>query len=195
MNEKLDSYLCETYPKLFRERHQSMDKTCMCWGFSHDDGWYNIIETLCRGIQGHINGSRRERFRALRYNRVLRKMIDTGDTAPYIRHISSNLGAQWAIESAAKALANPDYKIVTEVVPQVTVVQVKEKFGTLRFYYNGGDSVIEGMVGFAEAMSACTCEQCGAPGVRRGGSWLRTLCDKHAEEQGYHLTPDEEKDI
>lgn len=195
MNEKLDSYLCDTFPKLFRDRHQSMDMTCMCWGFSHDDGWYNIIETLCRGIQGHINYSRHERMRALRYNRVLKKMVTSGDTAPYIKHISTYPDAQWAIETANKALANPEFKPVPEIVQQVTVTQVKEKFGTLRFYYDGGDDVISGMVGFAEALSACTCEQCGAPGVRRGGGWIRTLCDTHATEQGFHLTPEEESKI
>ncbi len=183
MNDDLDTKLCDTYPKLFRDRHQSMDKTCMCWGFTHDDGWYNIIATLCSGIQGHIDHSRRERLRALRYNRVLTKMVKTGDTAPFIRHISSSPGALWAIDAANKALANPEFKEVPEIVPQVTVVQVKEKFGTLRFYYNGGDTYIDAMVSFAEAMSACTCERCGAPGVIRGGGWVRTLCDTHAKEK------------
>ena len=195
MNNDLDNKLCTAYPKLFRDRHQSMDKTCMCWGFAHDDGWYNIIDTLCRGIQGHINYSRQQRSRALRYNRILTKLIATGDIAPYVNHISSTPDAKWAIDSANKALANPEFKIVPEIVPQVTVSQVKEKFGTLRFYYNGGDTSIEAMVRFAEAMSGCTCETCGSPGVRRGGGWVRTLCDKHAEEQGYHLTPEEEANI
>ena len=67
-------------------------------------------------------------------------------------------------------------------VPPVTVVQVKEKFGTLRFYYDGGDEKIDGMVRMAESMSAVTCEECGKPGGSTGGSWIRTLCDEHREE-------------
>ena len=62
-------------------------------------------------------------------------------------------------------------------VPQVTLSQVKEKFGTLSFYYNGGDDRIFGMVMLAETISGITCEDCGAPGSRRGGGWIRTLCD------------------
>jgi hypothetical protein len=69
----------------------------------------------------------------------------------------------------------------TELVKQVTLDQVKEKFGTLRFYYTGGDDVIDGMVRMAESMSAVVCETCGAPGKRRGGGWVRTLCNHHAE--------------
>jgi hypothetical protein len=48
-----------------------------------------------------------------------------------------------------------------EVVPQVTLDQVKEKFGSLRFYITGGDDYIRGMVTMAETMSGVTCEVCG----------------------------------
>ena len=32
----------------------------MCWGFSHGDGWYNIIEAACRNIQNHIDWKRKQ---------------------------------------------------------------------------------------------------------------------------------------
>jgi hypothetical protein len=73
-----------------------------------------------------------------------------------------------------------DWKNRTEeVVPQVTLDQVKEKFGTLRFYYTGGDDYIRGMVTMAEAMSGVTCETCGNPGTRTGGGWIKTVCKEH----------------
>jgi hypothetical protein len=64
-----------------------------------------------------------------------------------------------------------------EVVAQVTLDQVKEKFGTLRFYYTGGDDAIDGMVRMAESMSGVTCEGCGNVGERRGGGWVHTYCE------------------
>jgi len=66
---------------------------------------------------------------------------------------------------------------------QVVADQVKEKFGTLRFYYSGGDDVIEGMVRMAESMTHRVCEACGCPGDARGGGWVKVLCDKCDEEQ------------
>jgi len=66
-------------------------------------------------------------------------------------------------------------------VPQVEVAQIKEKFGGLRFYYDGGDDVIHGMVQMAESWAAHTCEECGAPGERRSGGWIKTMCDAHAK--------------
>lgn len=67
---------------------------------------------------------------------------------------------------------------------QVTVNQIKEKFGGLRFYYSGGDDVIDGMVRMAESWAAHTCEQCGNPGKIVGGGWLRTLCVEHDKQRG-----------
>lgn len=69
----------------------------------------------------------------------------------------------------------------TPHVEQVVAMQVKEKFGTLRFYYDGGDQYISGLVSMAEAMSSVTCEVCGSPGKIRGHHWIYTACDKHEE--------------
>ena len=67
------------------------------------------------------------------------------------------------------------------VVEQVTLDQVKEKFGTLRFYYSGGDDVIDGMVRLAESMTCVTCEVCGSPGTQNSGGWITTLCESHRQ--------------
>jgi hypothetical protein len=70
-----------------------------------------------------------------------------------------------------------------EVCPQVVVEQIKEKFGGLRFYYQGGDEQIHGMVRMAEAWAGIACEDCGGIGKRRGGTWIKTLCDVHDVER------------
>lgn len=132
MNKELDKQLCESYPEIFHERlYRNGDKR-MCWGFECGDGWYHIIDGLCKLIENQ------------RYHNELNKK---------------------------------------EMSP-VVALQVKEKYGTLRFYYSGGDEYIDGAVSMAERMSAVTCEACGKPGTIRGGSWIRTLCDEHAAERG-----------
>lgn len=69
------------------------------------------------------------------------------------------------------------------VVEQVVVAQIKEKFGGLRFYYDGGDDRVYGMVRMAEAWASHSCETCGAPGTSRSGGWIKTLCDQHEAER------------
>jgi hypothetical protein len=68
------------------------------------------------------------------------------------------------------------------VVEQVVVEQIKEKFGGLRFYYQGGDDTIRGMVRMAESWAGHSCETCGAPGTSGGRGWIKTLCPVHRAE-------------
>lgn len=70
-----------------------------------------------------------------------------------------------------------------EGCPDVVVTQIKEKFGGLRFYYDGGDDVVDGMVRMAESWAGRSCEECGAPGKSRSGGWIQTLCDEHEAER------------
>ena len=81
----------------------------------------------------------------------------------------------------------------SEVVSQVTVAQIKEKFGGLRFYYDGGDEHINGMVRMAEAWADASCEECGSPGKRRDGGWIKTLCDHHEAERQLKRKQSEEE--
>lgn len=65
----------------------------------------------------------------------------------------------------------------------VNVVQIKEKFGGLRFYADGTDPYIEGMIQMAEIWAGKTCEECGVAGKPRHGGWIKTLCDVHDAER------------
>lgn len=65
-----------------------------------------------------------------------------------------------------------DYEAV-----EVTISQVKEKYGGLRFYVYGGGDRIRGMIDFAESFSYKICESCGNPGKLSQNGWWRTLCE------------------
>ena len=89
---------------------------------------------------------------------------------PLIRELSEKLEpliGKWILE-------NLDRK---EFPPRAA--QVKEKFGTLRFYMNGycGEEIRKA-IREAEEKSCVTCEDCGDPGTSRSGGWYRTLCDE-----------------
>ena len=63
-------------------------------------------------------------------------------------------------------------------ISQVVATQVKEKFGSLRFYYTGGDSKIGGMVWLAEHLSYKICEDCGSNNnTKQTKGWIKTLCE------------------
>jgi hypothetical protein len=177
MNENLDKELVEKYPKIFRDRYGDMKKTLMCWGFECGDGWYNILDALCSNIQHNVDWQRKQRARALILNRKIKKAIELNSIEPIINHHTGN----WWVERCEEILAEKKLEDVPKKVHQVVAMQVKEKFGTLSFYYGGGDENVHGMVRMAESMSARMCEVCGNPGKVRRGGWIKTLCDVHAE--------------
>ncbi len=63
---------------------------------------------------------------------------------------------------------------------QVVAVQIKEKFGGLRFYATRfDDKTVMKMIDKAEKEAENTCEMCGKPGkIRNDRSWIKTLCDE-----------------
>lgn len=70
------------------------------------------------------------------------------------------------------------------------VMQVKEKFGTLRFYVYGGDKYIDNIISAMGLASSVICEGCGAAGeLTTDGGWYRTECntcrDTRREARGW----------
>jgi hypothetical protein len=66
------------------------------------------------------------------------------------------------------------------------VVQVKEKFGGLRFYLGGihkdhFDAIYK-IISKAEGLSYVTCEVCGLPGKPNKEGWIRTTCPEHVTQ-------------
>ena len=60
----------------------------------------------------------------------------------------------------------------------VSVSQVKEKYGSLRIYINGGGTILFDALDEILNKSTMTCEKCGKPGSTRWDlGWVLTLCD------------------
>lgn len=68
-------------------------------------------------------------------------------------------------------------KKIVEIAPDVEAVQVKEKFGGLRFYINGGTDEVYALINKAEDLSYKTCEYCGSTeNVTQTRGWIVSLC-------------------
>ena len=70
------------------------------------------------------------------------------------------------------------------VGPDFAVAQVKEKYGTLRFYVYGATDEQFAAISAAEVESAEVCEECGSrEHVTTEGGWLKTLCATCRDER------------
>lgn len=130
------------YPKIFGLKEDSREP-CGLYGLECGDGWFDLIDILCKNIQHHVD---------------------------------------WKI----KGLEDKKEEF------QVVATQIKQKYSTLRFYYNGGDDYISGLVQMAEAMSGTICEICGEKAIIRTKGWMTNMCNScnikgKLKEHGFEL--------
>lgn len=68
MKKELELKLVNKYPGLFRYYGGNMMETCMAWGCSHGDGWYDILDNLCSKLEKYdiVLAQVKEKFGGLR---------------------------------------------------------------------------------------------------------------------------------
>lgn len=71
-------------------------------------------------------------------------------------------------------------RIIEKGLSQLHAVQIKEKFGGLRFYTDANYDDFRDLILAAENEAYKTCEECGKPGTLRTNGWMKTACDEHA---------------
>ena len=172
MKKELDEELCRKYPLIFADRNKPMTETAMCWGFDCGDGWYTIIDVLC----GMLYSDYRQAKERYEY----RAEVGVGGVLYGTKTVTQ--------EEIDEAKAKMDEE--AEKIP--VAVQIKEKFGGLRFYVDRATEQHYDFISVAESMSYHTCEECGAPGQRYTDGWHQTLCDIHAEMHGRSNKDDED---
>jgi len=120
-------------------------------------GWYEIIRTVGAYAGHHLN-------RWKEVNGIQERLKAKGEFNEKDHGWTSEYLTQNPIDPAILTVA----------------VQIKEKFGGLRIYYNGSDPYIDGLIAMAESFSFRTCEVCGKEGKSRAcGGYAYTSCDEH----------------
>lgn len=118
-------------------------------------GWIAIIETLCEMLSRNVTRIRDK-----------------------ISYLSTDLSP---VNLERIRVYEEELAAAIEELPEI--MQVKEKFGGLRFYAGGAVGSDRSYINFAEALSMRTCEWCGAPGEARSDGWTKVLCEKHHKER------------
>ena len=168
MDEELEKQLIKKYPNFF-EYLKDYEGPIMPiqFGFECGDGWYVLIESLMDSINSYIKS--REKYPR------------TQIKSKFWRIVFQKLNHLFRYQKRIYKFLNKfKRKLKKENLPapHVDIVQVKEKFGSLRFYINGGDDYIYGMIDLAENMSYRTCETCGSTKniVQTTRGWISTIC-------------------
>lgn len=180
MTQDLDEKLVKSFPLLYSDRNGDMRNTLMCWGFACGDGWFDIIWDFSSKIEPILRNFIKENPDLSCSHCGCKKKKHYGSKTP-------NPGKCQAIHVDPFSEEEPPgnyYACHCESYKSShpRAVQVKEKFGGLRFYMSSTNDEIRDLVSNVEALSFKTCEDCGSPGTLRQTGWYRTLCDSCEEK-------------
>ena len=82
--------LVEKYPNLYKDYNGDMRYTCMVWGFSCGNGWYDLIDRLSRKLEplGIVASQVKEKFGGLRFyiqsgSEKVYELIDEAEAESY----------------------------------------------------------------------------------------------------------------
>lgn len=174
MKKELDEKLCAKYPEIFKDRFGDMRKTAMCWGFDVGDGWYNIIDALCASLYYDYKMAQNDFEYKL-------KIVQRSD----YRENLNDEEQKYRVFSTPIEVERARLKMIEERQAIPVAVQVKEKFGCLRFYVDNATIVHHKLIAMAENLSSKTCDVCGAPATPKKvhTGWISTRCDEHKNAQ------------
>lgn len=158
MKTKYDT-IVEKFPLLFNHSENSQEPFAL-FGFECGEGWYDIVYNMCAAMYGDYTSA------TYMLNETVSRIKQLGDREDLIE---LKLKYEASQSKAAKKLP--------------LIAQVKEKFGTLRVYLDGGSNTPRGIAEMAEKMSEVTCEACGNKGKLYTMGWHKTVCYEHAIER------------
>ena len=166
MSPNLDKQLCEKYPSVFVDRQTSVLHSCMGWGFECNDGWYDIIDSMCQACtELYSTGI----------------SIDPADRDPNDGNAFFQVNPPKFIATQVKekfGMLRFYYKL--EFDEKLNKLGESGKYPEINEIKDGYRNYIDGIVHYAEILSSRTCEFSGKPGElhvsggHRGG-WYKTL--------------------
>lgn len=133
-----------------------------------------------------------------KHRNALHIPADAGEHAAAIetvlRRIPNGWGRWLSVDAGWYPLVIATDRRLADIDPDYVVEQIKEKFGTLRYYCAASSDnpsperldALDAIVEDAQRVSAITCERCGESGLlRRTRYWAKTLCAPCGDGLGY----------
>jgi hypothetical protein len=213
IKKQFNDIIMEKYPSLFNSDNAYSYEYPKGWEYIVDTLCAGIVKYQTRTTLTKFNKSLFIRIHYFIYNacyKIFRNILNILGGDPYKKYRSASQNfftitseIKFEIENKLRYKFTKKVKrlldnILFKFFPKdawvsckpdtVSIAQIKEKFGTLRFYYDGGDDHVEGMVDYAEYLSSITCEVTGKPGqlcIKNG--CYKTLSASKAKELGFEI--------
>lgn len=165
--------LLTRFPILYRQYYLPMTQTCMCWGFECGDGWFDLLWMVSLAIEDELGYS----WITRKFGLYIKWLITKWNSLPLKLRWRGNWKKDQGLKWYDKVLVKiGDYLTIDYHLFSVT--QVKEKYGTLRYYTSWETERIGRIITIAEAFSENICEVCGQYGQIYNKGWVVVRCEK-----------------
>lgn len=178
MSPELDKKLCEKYPKIFRDRKDSIRETGMAWGFSHGDGWYDIIDSLCEAATyTYETATKVDKKDGQRLGLEKRKYNG--------KYYLKAKPPQMIADQVKEKFGILRFYYHLEFDPVLIELNKSGKYPQIKEIVDRYSNYFDGIIHYAEVLSGRTCEVSGKRGELHvtGGNrrrWYRTLNKEEA---------------
>lgn len=179
MSPELEHKLVKRFRWLYAGYGGDIRSEGLYFGLQHGDGWFDLIWMLSLALEEeykatypwykrlyHSIAMRLPRQVTDGWNNLMKKQpnfiqkkVSFGDTVSYL----------------------PRFYFWLPHYPRAS--QIKEKYGTLRFYMTCETDKMDSYITVAEHASESTCETCGKGGQMRGKGWYYTACKEHSKKE------------
>ena len=111
MDKELEDKLYAKYPKIFAQKDLDINESGLFWGIQCENGWYNIIDTLCDEIQSYVD---QPHINLEMYSKWLEKSLTDND------------------DELSEFYMKKVREVKESFIPQPELIQIKEKYGSLK---------------------------------------------------------------
>ena len=178
MKKELEQKLFENHPLIFFRRNNPIKNSLMGASISVGDGWFDLINILCYQLTDNYRRAKNDYEFYLKFQTrsseidILNEKRQINPDDPNVKN--KIFYSPIHVEKARLAMQN-----ALDNTP--VALQVKEKFGTLRFYTDRNTPVSYALINMAESLSSTICEVCGDKALETSehNGWIHTLCAKH----------------
>lgn len=173
MNQQFTQKLYKDFPLLYSDKNKPLSMSLMGFGFECGDGWFQIIYDLSKCLTEMIAHQPKFEIRSdFRWNPKHWTWFKPWNSG--WRHY---LPIKWFLFPECWSFyIGPLLIDIAFPRKSFRVVQVKEKYGTLRFYMTYETEEMSEAIEEAEQKSAKTCEACGSVGTMNDGPWFYVAC-------------------
>lgn len=91
MKKELEQRFYDRWPEWFRGRHEGMQSNLMCFGFDHNDGWFDLEWRLCEDLEEVLGDNKDYKLMQVKEKFGLLRWYDNGNCGEHWEAVANRV--------------------------------------------------------------------------------------------------------